>query len=151
MLRSIFFLSVPSSFTEIKFHFYFLGWRLLNWTEVSIMGLMPFWANAFQWINLILNIWFHQCTIESLQNSSWKFALYGWMNKNERVPFFLQFKPKFDCYSLLIYMFCTSCKRNIVLPVYKWKQTNNFMFVICKKKTIKDRLWLSWRKNLTLS
>ena len=36
--------------------------------------------------------------------------------------------------SLVIYMFCTSCKSEIVLPVLQIKNKNNFMFANCTKK-----------------
>ena len=63
------------------------------------------------------------------------------LNEYVTVPSFLQSKPKFDCDSLLIYMFCTSWEPESVLPVLQCKIKQNFMFVVCTKhvKTTKNR------------
>ena len=43
------------------------------------------------------------------------------LNECETIQFFLQSKPKFDWDSLLLYVFCTNCEPEIVLPVLQVK------------------------------
>ena len=73
---SVNFLSLGALFfhrNQISLLFSWVAAAELNWSEDN-------GANAFQWKNLMLNIWFHQCTIESLQNSSAKGLIWSFLN-----------------------------------------------------------------------
>ena len=61
----------------------------------------------------------------------------------------------FMAVSLLIYLFCTSCEPEIVLPVLQTQNKNNFRFTNYTKTLINKELiikiWLIWRNHESVS
>ena len=106
---SVNFLSLGALFfhrNQISLLFSWVAAAELNWSEHN-------GANAFQWTNLILNIWFHQRTIESLQNSLWNWHYTAEWIKTREFHYFFNLSQ--NLIAILCWFTCFAQVANVIL------------------------------------